>query len=103
MALLRREHTGNGDYLDIAMHDATLAALRQHPRADLRGEPAAGRATRAHHRAGSAFYRPIGPPTAATSRWAARRRKFVENLLGALARPDLIPLCLRGPARISSR
>ena len=26
MALLRRESTGRGDYIDIAMHDATLAA-----------------------------------------------------------------------------
>ena len=50
MALLRREQTGKGDYLDMAMYDATLAGTREHPRADARREPAAGREARAHHR-----------------------------------------------------
>ena len=41
MALLRRETTGVGDYIDISMHERHRRRHAQHPGADLRrGSPA---------------------------------------------------------------
>jgi crotonobetainyl-CoA:carnitine CoA-transferase CaiB-like acyl-CoA transferase len=92
MALLRRERTGQGDFVDIAMHDSMLA-----------GSPNVLGPTFAENRqpvptherstGGSAFYRLY--PTA-DQRWLAlggQEPKFVRNLLGALGRLDLAPLC----------
>jgi crotonobetainyl-CoA:carnitine CoA-transferase CaiB-like acyl-CoA transferase len=97
MALLRREKTGQGDFIDIAMHDSMLA-----------GSPNVLGPTFAENRqpvptherstGGSAFYR-LYP--SADGRWLAlggQEPKFVRNLLGALGRLDLAPLCERpGP------
>jgi crotonobetainyl-CoA:carnitine CoA-transferase CaiB-like acyl-CoA transferase len=92
MALLRREKTGQGDFIDIAMHDSMLA-----------GSPNVLGPTFAENRqpvptherstGGSAFYR-LYP--SADGRWLAlggQEPKFVRNLLGALGRLDLAPLC----------
>jgi crotonobetainyl-CoA:carnitine CoA-transferase CaiB-like acyl-CoA transferase len=92
MALLRREQTGKGDYLDMAMYDAMLAAtpnilgptLAENRQPVARHERTTG---------GSAFYRLY---ETADGRWLAlggQEMKFVNNLLGALGRPELAPLC----------
>ena len=92
MALLRREQSGKGDYLDMAMYDAMLAAMPNilGPTLAENRQPVAR-----HERTtgGSAFYRLY---ETADGRWLAlggQEMKFVRNLLGALGRPELAPLC----------
>jgi crotonobetainyl-CoA:carnitine CoA-transferase CaiB-like acyl-CoA transferase len=96
MALFRRESSGRGDYVDIAMHDATLAAC-----ANIVGPTfAENRQPIAKHErttGGAAFYHVYETRDHRHIVLAGQERKFIENLLHALARPDLVPLCLRGP------
>ncbi|NKC29604.1 CaiB/BaiF CoA transferase family protein [Falsiroseomonas selenitidurans] len=89
MALLRRESTGRGDVIDMAMFDATLSWLPNATGAVF-GE---GRAPVVKHErqwGGGAFYN-IYPTS--DDRWVVlggAEHKFVETLLHALGRPDLI-------------
>jgi crotonobetainyl-CoA:carnitine CoA-transferase CaiB-like acyl-CoA transferase len=96
MALLRRETSGLGDYIDIAMHDATLAAT-----ANIVGPTFAENRQPVvkHERAtgGSAFYQVYRTGDGRHVVLAGQERKFIETLLEALDRPDLIALCLQGP------
>jgi crotonobetainyl-CoA:carnitine CoA-transferase CaiB-like acyl-CoA transferase len=96
MALLRREQTGRGDYLDIAMHDSLLAACANVIGLGMtdRGQPIVK-----HQRStgGSAFYRIYDTRDGRQLVLAGQEAKFVRNLLQALGRPGLEPLCLRGP------
>jgi crotonobetainyl-CoA:carnitine CoA-transferase CaiB-like acyl-CoA transferase len=96
MALLRRERTGRGDYIDIAMHDATLAAC-----ANIVGPVMAeGRHPIAKHErttGGAAFYQIYETRDGRHIVLAGQEPKFIRNLLNALARPDLVAPCLRGP------
>ncbi len=96
MALLRRQTTGRGDYLDISMHDAMLgwtnnvvgpvfAENRAH---DIPNERGWG---------GRAFYNIY---RTADDRWltlSGNEHKFVANLLTGLGRPDLVELGLSAP------
>ena len=96
MALYRREKTGRGDYLDVAMHHAALAALpnvigpamARLPQPDPKGERSTG---------GSAFYQIYETADGRHLVLGAQEMKFVHSLLGRLGRPDLAPLCERGP------
>ena len=96
MALLRRASTGRGDYIDIAMHDATLAAcanivgpvMAQGRQPVARDERTTG---------GAAFYQIYETRDGRHVVLAGQESKFVRNLLNALDRPDLILLCLAGP------
>jgi len=96
MALLRRETTGRGDWVEIAMHDAMLAAC-----ANLVGPTfAENRQPIAEHErtsGGAAFYRVYRTRDQRHIALAGQERKFVANLLNALGRPDLVALCLQGP------
>lgn len=96
MALYRRKSTGRGDYIDIAMHDTMLAAC-----GNLFGPVMAeSRQPIAKHErstGGSAFYQLYETRDGRQIVLAGQETKFVSNLLNALARPDLIALCLRGP------
>ena len=96
MALLRRESTGRGDYIDIAMHDATLAAC-----ANIVGPVLAEdrQPVPKHERStgGAAFYQIYETRDGRHIVLAGQEPKFIRNLLTALKREDLIPLCLRGP------
>lgn len=96
MALLRRQETGKGDYLDISMSDCMIAALRNvlgstfaHNRAP---EPGQDRTT-----GGSAFYRTYRTRDNQHVALAGQEPKFVHALLNELGRPDLAEACLRGP------
>jgi crotonobetainyl-CoA:carnitine CoA-transferase CaiB-like acyl-CoA transferase len=96
MALLRRVQTGRGDHLEIAMHDSLFAAC-----ANVVG-PALieGRQPIVKHQrstGGSAFYRIYDTRDGRQLVLAGQEPKFVRALLEALGRPDLEPLCLRGP------
>lgn len=91
MALLRREKTGRGDYIDLSMQDALMSWLP-----NVVGPPfAEGRDPVIQHErswGGNAMYRLY---RCADDRWLAlggAEHKFASNLLQALQRPDLIPL-----------
>jgi crotonobetainyl-CoA:carnitine CoA-transferase CaiB-like acyl-CoA transferase len=92
MALLRREKTGEGDYIDLSMQDALMAWLPNvlgPPFAEQR-DPVIGDERSWGGNAMYNLYR------CADDRWLAlggAEHKFAENLLNALERPDLIPLC----------
>jgi crotonobetainyl-CoA:carnitine CoA-transferase CaiB-like acyl-CoA transferase len=96
MALYRRERTGRGDYIDIAMHHAALAALPNVMGAAMSGQP---QPNPKHERStgGSAFYQIYETADGRHLVLGAQEIKFVRNLLGKLGRPDLVPLCERGP------
>jgi crotonobetainyl-CoA:carnitine CoA-transferase CaiB-like acyl-CoA transferase len=96
MALFRRQQTGSGDYIDISMHDATLGAMLNilGPTLAEDRQPVV-----AHERTtgGAAFYRPYETSDGRYLVLAGQEPKFISNLLGALGRPELAELCLRGP------
>ena len=96
MSLLRREKTGVGDYIDISMHDVTLGAMLNilGPTLAEGRQPVA-----AHERStgGAAFYRPYETSDGRYLVLAGQEPKFIDNQLGALGRPELAELCLRGP------
>lgn len=96
MALLRRKTTGEGDRIDISMLDCMVGALRNVVGPVLaegrQPDPKLERTT-----GGSAFYRIYETRDGARIALAGQEPKFVHALLGALGRPDLAPLCLRGP------
>ena len=94
MALLRRERTGEGDYLDLAMMDSILASMPNSMGAAF-GE---GRApVRSEERiwGGNAFYRIYRCQDGLDLVLGGVEMKFVRNLLTALGREDLVPLCER--------
>jgi crotonobetainyl-CoA:carnitine CoA-transferase CaiB-like acyl-CoA transferase len=96
MALLRRERTGQGDFIDIGMHDAVLAALPnvigpafaegRHP--IVQDQRTTG---------GAAFYQVYDTADGRQLVLGGQEEKFVRALLEALGRPDFVPLCLQGP------
>jgi crotonobetainyl-CoA:carnitine CoA-transferase CaiB-like acyl-CoA transferase len=96
MALYRRERTGRGDYIDVAMHHAALAALPNVmgpamaglPLPDPKGERSTG---------GSALYQIYETADGRHLVLGAQEMKFARTLLDRLGRPDLLPLCERGP------
>src|SRR5688572_23814045 len=92
MALLRREQTGRGDYIDLAMHDALLAGC-----ANILGPTFAEdrQPVPRHERTtgGSALYRLYETADERHLALGGQEMKFVNNLLGALGRPELAPLC----------
>ena len=96
MALLRRKDTGVGDYIDISMHHATLAAMP-----NVMGPAMMRRALPdpKHERTtgGAAFYRVYATRDGRHLVLGAQEMKFVHNLLSKLGRPELAELCARGP------
>jgi crotonobetainyl-CoA:carnitine CoA-transferase CaiB-like acyl-CoA transferase len=96
MALLRRQTTGRGDYIDISMHDVTVGGMLNilGPTFAEDRQPIA-----AHERTtgGAAFYRPYETQDGRYLVLAGQEPKFIDNLLRALGRPELAQLCLRGP------
>jgi crotonobetainyl-CoA:carnitine CoA-transferase CaiB-like acyl-CoA transferase len=96
MALLRRQETGRGDYIDISMHDVTIGAML-----NILGPTfAEGRhpiPTHERTTGGAAFYRPYETRDARFIVLAGQEPKFIRTLLGAFGREDLVDICLRGP------
>src|ERR1700741_124792 len=85
MALLARERTGKGDYIDIAMHDSILAGS-----ANILGPTLAeNRQPVARHErstGGSAFYRLYQTADGRHLALGGQEMKFLRRLLGALGR-----------------
>jgi crotonobetainyl-CoA:carnitine CoA-transferase CaiB-like acyl-CoA transferase len=96
MALLRRETTGQGDHIDIALYDSLLAwtpnvmgpPFAEHRAAVVKDERSWG---------GAAFYGIYATADAQHLTLAGSEHKFVHALLGQLGRPDLAPLALSPP------
>src|SRR5262245_50501946 len=92
MALIARQRTGVGDYLDLGMYDSMVAGL-----ANILGPTfAENRQPVARHErttGGSAFYRLYETADGRHLALGGQEMKFVRNLLGALGRPELAPLC----------
>lgn len=90
MALIGRERSGRGDYLDIAMFDSLLPWC-----AHIAGDAIAGgpspRSDDQRSLGGAAFYQVYRTSDDRYVALGGREEKFVANLLHALGRPDLIP------------
>lgn len=93
MALIGRERTGRGDYLDIAMFDSLLPWC-----AHTAGSAIAGgespRSDNQRSLGGAAFYQVYATADRKHVALGGREEKFVRNLLTALDREDLIPVGL---------
>ena len=91
MALLGRERSGHGDYIDLAMFDS-LIPWCAHIAGDaaISGTPIHSANQRSL--GGAAFYQVYRTADARHIVLCGREIKFAETLLTALARPDLIPL-----------
>ena len=92
MALLRRERTGEGDYLDLAMMDSILASMPNSMGAAF-GEQRAPRRSEERIWGGNAFYRIYRCADGEDLVLGGVEMKFVRALLTALGREDLVALC----------
>ena len=96
MALLRREKTGYGDYVDISMQDATMAWL-PNVTGPVFAEDRAPRVKEERSFGGNAFFSIYETSDGRHVALGGVEHKFVHNLLQALDRPDLIPIACAGP------
>jgi crotonobetainyl-CoA:carnitine CoA-transferase CaiB-like acyl-CoA transferase len=96
MALLARETTGRGDYIDIAMHDSLLA-WTPNVTGSVLGEEKAPTPRLMRNYGGQAMNRIYETRDGGHIVLAGNERKFCENLLHALGRPDLIDLAAGEP------
>lgn len=96
MALFRRERTGRGDVLDMAMFDATLSWLPNATGAVF-AEDRPPRVKEERQWGGGAFYNIYGTSDGQWVVLGGSEHKFVENLLRALGREDLIPAAAGPP------
>jgi crotonobetainyl-CoA:carnitine CoA-transferase CaiB-like acyl-CoA transferase len=96
MALLRRERTGRGDYLDLAMMDALIASMPNNYGVAMaeRRQPVA---KEERSWGGNALYRVYETRDGRFVALGGTELKFATNLLEALGRPDLIELCRLPP------
>ena len=96
MALLRRERTGRGDHLDVALMDALIASMPNNlgpPLAEKRAPvPKDERSW-----GGNAMFRVYETKDGRFVALGGSEIKFATNLLAALGRPDLIELCKLPP------
>lgn len=104
MALLRARETGRGDHVDIAMYDSVLAWTPHITgRLFTKGQPPVAAEERLY--GGAALYGVYATRDGGHIALGGSEIKFAENLLNALGRPDLIPLCRRpaGPEQAPVR
>lgn len=91
MALIGRERSGKGDYVDIAMFDSLIPWCAHIAGNALTGG-AAQRSSEQRSLGGAAFYNVYETADGRHVALGGREPKFVANLLNALDRPDLVPL-----------
>lgn len=89
MALLRREKTGRGDYIDISMQDATMSWL-PNVTGPVFAEGRAPQVQQERSFGGYAFYAIYETADLRHVALGGVEHKFVENFLNAVDRPDLI-------------
>jgi crotonobetainyl-CoA:carnitine CoA-transferase CaiB-like acyl-CoA transferase len=96
MALLRRATTGEGDYIDISMQDSLVSWLvNVVGPVFAQDAPFVTKDQRSF--GGNAFYNIYRCADGRSITLGGAEIKFAANLLNALARPDLIPLCRLPP------
>lgn len=91
MALLAREKTGHGDYVDISMLASLMPWCGHIAGAAMTGGPAP-RSAAQRSLGGAAFYNVYETADGKYIVLAGREMKFAQALLTALNRPDLVPL-----------
>jgi crotonobetainyl-CoA:carnitine CoA-transferase CaiB-like acyl-CoA transferase len=96
MALLARQATSKGDYIDIAMYDALLA-WTPNVTGSVFGEDKAPVPRQMRNYGGQAMNRIYATKDGGHIVLAGNERKFCENLLNALGRADLIALAAGEP------
>jgi crotonobetainyl-CoA:carnitine CoA-transferase CaiB-like acyl-CoA transferase len=96
MALLRRERTGRGDYIDISMQDALISWL-VNVVGPVFGEDRDLVLAEERGFGGNAFYNIYACADGRHITLGGSEVKFAANLLEALGRPDLIDLCRLPP------
>jgi crotonobetainyl-CoA:carnitine CoA-transferase CaiB-like acyl-CoA transferase len=96
MALLRQRQTGQGDYLDIAMHD-TLLAWTCNVMGPVFAEGRAPTPKAERTWGGNAFYNLYGTKDGQWLALGASEHKFAENFLAKAGRSDLAPYAHRQP------
>jgi len=92
MALLRRQATGQGDYIDVSMHEALMAscanvvgsAFSENKQPDVKNQRTTG---------GSAFYRVYDTSDGRQLVLAGQEMKFIRNLLTVLGKPEMVDVC----------
>jgi crotonobetainyl-CoA:carnitine CoA-transferase CaiB-like acyl-CoA transferase len=92
MALLRREKSGRGDFIDAAMVDS-LMSWTPHILSPVLAEDRAPDLASERLHGGAAFYNVYRTADDRHIVLSGAEMNFVENLLSALGRPDLIELC----------
>ena len=100
MALIGRERTGQGDYIDMAMFDSLLPWCAHIAGNALAGGPPP-RSSSQRSLGGAAFYNVYACADGRHIVLGGRELKFATSLLTALGRPDLIALAQAeaGPAQ----
>lgn len=91
MALIGRSRTGRGDYIDCAMFDSLLPWCAHTAGSAIAGGEAP-RSSQQRSLGGAGFYQIYRTADGRHVALGGREIKFVENLLHALGRPDLIAL-----------
>lgn len=94
MALIGRERTGKGDYIDCAMFDSLLPWCAHTASAAIAGGEAP-RSSSQRSLGGAAFYQVYETADGRHVVLGGRELKFAENLLTALDRMDLYPIAER--------
>lgn len=104
MALFRRSQTGKGDFIDAAMLD-TLMSWTPHILSNVIAADRPPELERERLYGGAAFYNVYKTADDRYVVLSGAEMNFVENLLTALERPDLIDLCREpwGPAQAPVR
>jgi crotonobetainyl-CoA:carnitine CoA-transferase CaiB-like acyl-CoA transferase len=96
MALLAREKTGRGDFIDIAMFDSLLA-WTPNITGSVLGVDKAPVPSAMRNYGGQAMNRLYETKDGGHIALAGNERKFCENFFGALGRPDLVDLAAGEP------
>lgn len=91
MALMGRERTGKGDYIDCAMFDSLLPWCAHIAGSAISGG-GAPRSSEQRSLGGAAFYQVYQTADRKHIVLGGREMKFVTNLMTALERPDLIAI-----------
>jgi crotonobetainyl-CoA:carnitine CoA-transferase CaiB-like acyl-CoA transferase len=91
MALVGRERTGEGTYVDCAMFDSILPWCAHTASGAIAGDDSP-RSDSQRSLGGAAFYQVYKTSDDRHVVLGAREMKFARNLLGALGREDLIPI-----------
>jgi crotonobetainyl-CoA:carnitine CoA-transferase CaiB-like acyl-CoA transferase len=96
MALVRRQTTGQGDYLDISMHDSTMSWL-PNATGPVFAEGRAPRVKEERSWGGHSFYNIYETADARHIVLAGVEHKFIRNLLSLFGREDMIEEAARPP------